>query len=207
MRPALAAILTLAAAPAFAAEYDCEGVFSQDTTLAAIEAEFGVGNVMTGEVPGPEGTTMIATTIYPDDPDRTMQVRWWNEANTADIAGVTLAPGDTGPGGVKVGMPIEEVQRINGEPFELFGFYWDYSGFAAIESGALSDLPGGCKLNLRFAPTAEDLSQDEMNAIAGDSQYPSDLPEMLAAKVVVREVNLTYPSPEEFQENADAAAE
>ena len=207
MRLALAAILTFTAAPAVAAEFDCEGVFSEDATLADIEAEFGAENVTTGEVPGPEGTTMVATTIYPDDPERTMQVRWWDEANTADIAGVTLAPGDTGPGGVKIGMPIEEVEAINGEPFELFGFYWDYSGFAAFESGALSDLPGGCKLNLRFAPTVEDLSQAQMNAIAGDSQYPSDMPEMLAAKVVVREVNLTYPAPEDLQQDAEAAAE
>ncbi len=205
MRLALAAVLTLAAAPAFAAEIDCEGVFAKDATLADIEAEFGKQNVVTGEVPGPEGTTMIATTIYPDDPERTMQVRWWDEENVTGLAGVTLAPADTGPGGVKIGMPIEEVQAINGEPFELFGFFWDYSGFAAFDSGALSDLPGDCVLNLRLAPTIEDLSQDEMNAISGDSEYASDMPEMLAAKVAVREVNITYPSPEMEESGEDAA--
>jgi hypothetical protein len=151
---------------------------------------------------------MIATTIYPDDPARTMQVRWWDETNVTYLAGVTLAPGDSGPGGVTVGMPIEQVQAINGEPFRLFGFYWDYSGFAAFESGKLSGLPGGCVLNLRFAPTRENLSQDVMNAISGDSQYDSDLPEMLEAKVAVSEVNLGYPYPEALSEGGeDAPAE
>lgn len=204
----VAAALLLSAAPALAEEVNCEGVFKEDATLAEIEAAFGKENVVTGEVPGPEGTTMIATTIYPDDPARTMQVRWWDEADVEYLAGVTLAEGDSGPGGVKVGMPIEEVQAINGEPFNLYGFYWDYGGFAGFESGTLGGLPGGCVLNLRFAPTREDLPTDVMNAISGDTELKSDLPEMLEAKVAVREVNLGYPYPEELEEGGeDAVAE
>lgn len=203
-----AALLVLATAPVLAKEINCEGVFKEDATLAEIESAFGKENVVTGEVPGPEGTTMIATTIYPSDPARTMQVRWWDETDVEYLAGVTLAAGDSGPGGVKVGMPIEEVQAINGEPFNLFGFYWDYGGFAGFESGKLSGLPGGCVLSLRFAPTREDLPQDVMNAISGDVELKSDMPEMLEAKVAVGEVNLGYPYPEELGEGGeDAAAE
>ena len=198
--------LLLATAPTVAEEISCEGVFREDATLADIEAAFGKDNVVTGEVPGPEGTTMISTTIYPDDPARTMQVRWWDEANVQYLAGVTLAAGDSGPGGIKVGMPIEEVEAINGEPFNLFGFYWDYGGFAGFESGKLSELPGGCVLNLRFAPTREDLPENVMNAISGDSEYPSNLPEMLEAKVAVREVNLNYPYPEELEDGGEGGS-
>jgi hypothetical protein len=203
----VAAALLLGAAPALAEEINCEGVFKQDATLAEIEAAFGKENVVTGEVPGPEGTTMIATTIYPEDPARTMQVRWWDEQDAEYLAGVTLAADDTGPGGVNVGMPIEEVQAINGEPFSLFGFYWDYGGFAGFESGSLSDLPGGCVLNLRFAPTREDLPEDVMNAISGDVELRSDMPEMLEAKVAVGEVNIGYPYPEELGEGGEDASE
>jgi len=191
----IAALLSGGAAPALAAEIGCEGVFAEDTTLAAIEAEFGADNVVTGEVPGPEGTTMIATTIFPDDPERSMQVRWWDEENVTDFAGVTLAPADTGPGGVKVGMPIGEVEAINGEPFQVMGFFWDYGGGAGFESGALSGLPGGCYLNLRLSPTLEDLPEPLMLAISGDQFLRSDMPEMLAAKVAVREVSLGYAYP------------
>jgi len=31
--------------------------------------------------------------------------------------------------------PIEEVQAINGEAFNVFGFYWDYGGYAGFDSG------------------------------------------------------------------------
>jgi hypothetical protein len=198
--------LTLGTAPLLAEEIGCEGVFNQNATLAEIEAAFGKDNVVTGEVPGPEGTTMIATTIYPNDPARTMQVRWWDEEKVEYLAGVTLAEGDSGPGGVKVGMPIEQVQAINGAPFRLFGFYWDYGGFAGFESGALSNLPGGCVLNLRFAPTREDLSEAVTNAISGDTELPSDMAEVLQAKVAVREVNLGYVYPEALGEGGEDAA-
>jgi hypothetical protein len=205
---AVIAALLLGTAPAFADEIGCEGVFKQSATLADIESAFGKENVVTGEVPGPEGTTMVATTIYPNDPARTMQVRWWDEQKVEYLAGVTLAAGDSGPGGIKVGMPIEEVQAINGEAFSLFGFYWDYGGYAGFENGKLSELPGGCVLSLRFAPTREDLPDNVMNAISGDSEFRSDMPEMLVAKVAVREVNLGYPLPEELAEGGeDAVAE
>ena len=199
------AVLLLGAAPVRADEIGCEGVFKQSATLADIESAFGKENVMTGEVDGPEGMTMIATTIYPNDPARTMQVRWWDEENVEYLAGVTLATGDSGPGGVKVGMPVEDVQAINGEPFSLFGFYWDYGGYAGFESGRLSGLPGGCVLSLRFGPTREDLPESVMNAISGDNELRSNMPELREAKVAVQEVNLGYAMPEQLAEGGEDA--
>jgi hypothetical protein len=197
---AVTAVLMLTTAPVLAEEIGCEGVFNENATLAEIEAVFGKANVVTGEVPGPEGTVMIATTIYPNDPERTMQVRWWDEQSVTYLAGVTLAKGDTGPGGVKVGMPIEEVEAINGEPFGLMGFYWDYGGNAGFQSGKLSELPGGCYLGLQFGPTLERVPPDIEMAISGDIELRSNQPEVLAAKVAVYEVNLSYAYPEELEE-------
>jgi hypothetical protein len=202
---AVAAVLALWAAPALTEEIRCDGVFNQKATLADIETAFGKENVVTGEVPGPEGTTMIATTIYPNDPDRTMQVRWWDEENVAYLAGVTLAAGDSGPGGVKVGMPIAEVQAINGEPFSLFGFFWDYGGSAGFASGKLSGLPGDCYLSLQFSPMEENLPENVMNAISGDIELRSDMPELTEAKVAVREVNLGYAYPPELEDGGETA--
>lgn len=200
-----AALLALSAAPALAEEIGCDGVFNQGATLTDIEAAFGKENVVTGEVPGPEGTTMVATTIYPNDPERTMQVRWWDEENVAYLAGVTIAAGDSGPGGVKVGMPIGEVQAINGEPFTLFGFFWDYGGSAGFASGKLSGLPGECFLNLQFAPMEENLSDRVLNAISGDTELTSDMPELAEAKVAVSEVNIGYAYPPELEDGGETA--
>lgn len=196
---AIALTFSLSSAPLLADEIGCEGVFKQSATLADIEAAFGKENVVTGEVPGAEGIPMIATTIYPNDPARKMEVRWWDEENLKFFAGVTLAQSDTGPHGVKVGMPIEEVEAINGEPFGLFGFFWDYGGGAGFDSGVLSSIPGGCYLNVRLSPTRENLPEDLSLAISGDIELRSDMPELREAKVAVYEVNLGYPFPEELE--------
>lgn len=197
---ATAALLMLTTAPALADEIGCEGVFNQNATLADFEAAFGKDNVVTGEVPGPEGTTMIATTIYPNDPERTMQVHWWDEENVAYFGGVTLAKGDTGPGGVKVGMPIQDVEAANGEPFTLFGFFWDYGGSAGFDTGKLGNLPGGCFLNVHFTPTLEPLPDDIALAISGEQELHSNQKDVLAAKVVVDEINLGFPFPPELED-------
>jgi hypothetical protein len=199
------AALLLGTAPVLAEEIGCEGVFNQNATLAEIEAAFGKDNVVTGEVQGTEGFMMVATTIYPNDPERTMQVRWWDEANVTYLAGVTLAKTDTGPGGVKVGMPIEEVQAINGEPFALMGFFWDYGGSAGFQSGKLSGLKGECFLGLQFGPTLDRLPSDIEMAISGDVELRSDQPEVLAAMVTVNEVNLSYAYPEELEDGGETA--
>ena len=196
---ATAALLMLTAAPAFAEEIGCDGVFNANATLADFETAFGKDNVVTGEVPGPEGTTMIATTVYPNDPERTMQLRWWDEENVKYFAGLTLAKGDTGPGGVKRGMPIEAVQAANGEPFTLLGFFWDYGGGAGFDTGKLADLAGECFLNLHFTPTLEPLPEAISIAISGEQELRSDMPEVLAAKVVVDEINLGFPYPPELE--------
>jgi hypothetical protein len=96
-------------------------------------------------------------------------------------------------------MPIEEVQAANGEAFTLLGFFWDYGGSAGFDAGKLGNLPGGCFLNLHFTPTRDPLPEDIANAISGEQELRSDQPEVLAAKVVVDEINLGFPYPPELE--------
>jgi hypothetical protein len=200
MRLALAALLMLTAVPALAEEITCDGLFNKDATLADFEAAFGKDNVVTGTLLGPEGMEYVATTVFSGDPDKEFEIRWWDEENLKYFAGLTLAKGDTGPGGVKVGMPIEDVEKINGQPFTLMGFFWDYGGGAGFDAGKLGAVPGGCFLNLHFSPTVEQLPEDIALAISGDIELRSDQKEVLAAKVVVDEINLGFAYPPELEE-------
>lgn len=189
----LALLPLLLATPAAAAQISCAGPFGADATLADIEQAFGKDNVVTGEVDGPEGSTMVATTVYPDDPDRRFLVYWWDEEKHERLANVDLTAGDTAPGGVRVGMGIDEVQALNGEPFTLQGFYWDYGGVAGFESGKLSNLPGGCYLNVTFLPSVADLPEGVSEAISGDKELSSDMKEFAIARPVVQSMSIGYP--------------
>jgi hypothetical protein len=205
---AFALMLGAAAAPALAAEYDCEGLFNPATTLAELEAHFGTDNVVTGEVAGPEGTTVIATTIYPGDEQAAIEVHWFDEEKSEYLGTVYLAANDSGPGGVRIGMGIEEIAAINGAPFDLLGFGWDYGGAAWFEEGTLSEAPGGCSVNIRLSTSADEaLSDAEMTAISGDVILRSDDPNVIKAQPVAWRVALNFPVPPEIEARWEAEYE
>jgi len=173
----------------------CAGVFGPDSSEALLIETFGAENVVTGQVYGPEGIEMLATTLFPDDPQKTMQMGWWDEENLTKLAYVELAPSQVGPSGVRVGMTVAEIEAINGEPFIIGGFWWDYGGYANIESGNLTDLPGDCHLSLRFSPAEEYSSAIDVAPVSGEVQIPSGegLLQILDTRLQV--LSLSYASP------------
>ncbi|MEO6014465.1 MAG: hypothetical protein ABIQ30_12890 [Devosia sp.] len=191
------AALAFSAVPALAADIGCEGLFAQTATLADFEAAYGKANVVTGEIDGPEGTTLIATTVFPNDEDKTFTIYWWDEEKREGLSGFTIAKADTGPGGLKLGMSIEDVQKLNGGPFDLFSFYWDYGGSAGFSEGGLANQPGGCFVNVRFSPTIEPPTQAISDAVSGDQTLRSDLKALKAIKPVIDQINIGYPGPED----------
>lgn len=190
------ALLVPCTVPAAAAQLACEGVFGVDTSEARFIETFGRQNVVTGEVPGPEGTTMIATTVYPGDPEREFQAVWWDEQGRKHLSYVSVPRGDTAPGGLRLGMSVEEVEALNGEPFTLSGFGWDYGGTAGFESGKLAELAGKCHLNLTFQPTAQLPEGTDDTPITGDREVASDLPLLRQVEPRLEEILLGYPHPD-----------
>lgn len=194
------------AAPAAAQEaLTCEGAFGIDSSEARLIGIYGRDNVVTGEVDGPEGTTMLATTVFPGDPARELQFTWWDEQTFALPANIALPPGMTGPAALATGMSIEDVQQLNGEPFELTGFFWDYGGYAGFQSGALAELPGGCMLSLSFAPQAE-IGEAAMDQVSGDQMLVSDMPMLRDIDTRLVAINFGYPAPEGMFDEMDEPA-
>ncbi len=185
--------LLLAAAPLSAAEIVCDGPFAIDSSEARLIEVFGRDNVVSGEVPGPEGTTVFATTVYPDDPERSMEFGWWDEEAREGLAYATIARADTAPGGLRYGMSIAEAEELNGDAFELTGFWWDYGGYSSFLGGALGDLEGGCRLSAGFEPTADVAADVDLTPVAGDILISSDEPLLELLEARVRSITIGYP--------------
>lgn len=203
---ALAFSLAAAAAPVAAKDKDapaaeevtCLGVFSPGSSEAMLIDTYGAENVVTGTVPGPEGTELIATTVFPDDPERTMEFGWFDEENYTRLTYVRLSPSQTAPGGVRIGQTVAEVEALNGEPFKVGGFWWDYGGYANIESGKLAQLEGSCYLSIRFSP-GENYSDDiDVTPVSGEVQVSSDDPLLAEFDTRVQVLTLGYPWPEDL---------
>ncbi len=176
----------------------CSGVFGPDSSEALLIEIFGAENVQTGLVPGPEGMEFLATTVFADDPDRRMEFGWWDEDGRTRLSFVEMAPGQIGPLGLHLGMSVADVEAINGEPFEIGGFWWDYGGYGNIFSGAIEDRDQDCFLSLRFAPTLEDTGDLDVSSVAGEVLISSHDPMLETLGVRVQVLTLSYAMPDDL---------
>jgi hypothetical protein len=204
----LALCAALAAAPVHAKEksksaepVSCSGIFGPESSEKELIETFGAENVVTGDVPGPEGMTIFATTVFPDDPARQMEFGWFDEENRTSLSYVELAPSQAGPHGVQIGMSVDEVEAINGAPFNIGGFGWDYGGYAQIEEGNLAGDSNGCFISLRFSPSDEALGDKDITSISGEISVPSSEPLLKEVDTSVQSITLGYPDPN-YQEPA-----
>lgn len=174
----------------------CEGPVARDATAAQLLKAFA-GQSREETIPGPEGTTESAVILYPDDAARKVVVTFWDEAKT-QVADVRVGRGAVqwyGPGNIRVGSPLKDVETANGKGFDLYGFEWDYGGYAAdFKGGTLGTMPGGCVLGLRFAPPENHTGQLTSD-IVGDTQVPSDNPNIQSLQPVLVEMSVGWPSP------------
>jgi hypothetical protein len=173
----------------------CSGVFAKDTTHLKLAQMFEAQNITFAEVDGPEGSKIMASVLYPKDPKRRLEVVWQNDAARSDLAVIAINGQSTwiAPKGLKLGVPLATLEKLNGKPFKLSGFDWDYGG--AVRDwmgGALSTLPGGCNMGMKLAPDPK-TSADIRGQISGEKDLMSSDPLVRAAKPMVEEITIGYP--------------
>lgn len=196
---ALAVTATLAAGAAAQTSVplhlECAGPFGPDGSEAGLRQVFGDGNVLAEQIDGPEGSVLDATLLFPDDPTRRLVVLWQDEMARAKPAAIIIRDDSEwiGPGGLRLGEALAEVEAINGAPFNVLGFGWDYGGAASFPSGALADIPGDCVLSLSFDLDWNRDYGPEFDVIMGDQQLSSEDAQLRAAAPSVAEIIVGYP--------------
>jgi hypothetical protein len=173
----------------------CGGVFAKDSSHLKLAEVFESQNITFGEVDGPEGTKLMASILYPKDPKRRLEVLWQNEATRSDLSVISINGQSTwiAPKGLKLGVPLVTLEKLNGRPFKLAGFDWDYGG--AVRDwmgGALSILPGGCNMGMKLAPDPK-TSAETRGQVSGDKEFLSSDPLMRLANPAVEEITIGYP--------------
>ena len=172
----------------------CSGAFSKDSSHLRLAMTFDTKNVTFTDVDSSAGTKVPASVLFPNDPKRRLEVWWSNPAarNTTYLIVINGKSTWTAPGGMKLGLSLAQLEKLNHKPFKLKGF--DKDGTATVsdwDGGALSTLTGGCKsgLSLQADPKA---APDAVSALAADKEYSSSDPAMRAVKPVVSEILIGY---------------
>jgi hypothetical protein len=172
----------------------CVGAFSKESSHLRLAMTFDPKNVTFADVESSTGTKVQASVIYASDPKRRLEVWWTNPAARNDTYLIVINGKSTwtAPGGMKLGLTIPQLEKLNKKPFKLKGF--DKDGVATVsdwDGGALATLAGGCKsgLSLRADPKA---TSEELGEVPADKDFVSSDPAVRALKPSVSEILIGY---------------
>jgi len=173
------------AAPSFTVA--CSGVFAKDTNHLKLAVKYDSRNIAYTDVDGPDQAKMKATVLFPRDPKRRLEVLWDNDASRSGVQVISINGQSnwTAPKGLKLGMSIAALEKLNQRAFRLSAFGAD--GNASVldwQGGALAALPGGCKVGVRLAA--------ERGNTTGDRELLSNDAALKAVKANVAEILLGY---------------
>jgi len=170
----------------------CSGPFARDSGMLTLAMVYDSRNMIFTQEKV-QGVDVGVTVLYPKDPKRRLEV-WWSNPNRTGLYLIDIAGKSTwtGPGGLRLGLTLQELEKLNHKAFKLKGF--DKDGVATVsdwDGGTLASLPGGCKsgVTLRADPKA---SAEAVGAIAADQEYSSSDAAIRAVKPTVSEILIGY---------------
>jgi len=172
----------------------CSGTFAKDSSHLKLAMAYDSKNVTFTDVDANGGSKVPATVLFANDPKRRLEVWWTNPASRSDTYLIVIGGQSTwsAPGGMRLGLTLAQLEKLNHKPFKLKGF--DKDGVATVsdwDGGALAALPGGCKsgLSLRADKKA---AADAVSALTADKEYSSSDAAFRAVKPTVSEILIGY---------------
>jgi hypothetical protein len=171
----------------------CSGAFTKDSSNLKLAMVFDSRNVTYTDVDF-NGSKVGASILFPKDPKRRLEIWWSNPANRSGIYLILINGQSTwsAPGGMRLGLTLAELEKLNHKPFKLKGFNKDkVATVSDWDGGALATLTGGCKSGLSMQADAK-APADAVSAFPADHEYSSDDPALRAVKPTVSEILIGY---------------
>jgi hypothetical protein len=161
------------------------GAIKAATTREQLVEIYGADNLSDTDYPIGEGETVPGTIIFPGTPREATVV--WLPGQAGQKIDRVVITGEEWllPDGIRHGAALPAVERINGGPFMIYGFGWDYGGVGYFKGGALDR-----KVQIWFRPSVE--AGPAYQAVLGDSLFNSSDEAMRAVAPVVQEVAIVF---------------
>lgn len=148
------------------------GPLTADGSEEDLIAAFGAAQVQPEGVSLGEGESEPGSVVFPDDPLRRFEVAWGDTLQRRAPSFVLLT-GDTtlwhGTHGLTLGVTLAQLEALNGKPFGMAGYGWDYGGSVlSWKDGQLADMEG--RVAVALAP--RDANAD-VSHVLGDGEFLS----------------------------------
>jgi hypothetical protein len=147
---------------------------------ADLVKHYGANAVKRTRIELGEGETTPGTVLFPDDSTRRAEIVWQDTVGRSRPSRLILRGSRSEwivPPGISLGTSLKDLERINGRPFTLAGFGWDYAGvITEWGGGPLDGALGGVKLYLDPGPAQYESAA--YSQVLGDRDYSSSLSPM-----------------------------
>lgn len=193
-RPALAPV----------SDYVLPGALAPDLGVEQLRQLFGADNVAIDEhLPGAEGEEFRGVRLFDGDPTRRARVYFQDSEKLRGLSIVVVDEPRSRwrlDNGLKMGLKLSELARLNGKPLRFFGLDWDYGGIVSDwNGGALAPKDGDpVRRNARLG-LAED-APTQAKVPAGDGEFSSDdkrYPQQ-GALLQVGELSVSFPGEDDL---------
>jgi len=171
------------------------GPITTQSDEAGLRRIFGDTNVKHGRIQVGEGETLPGTILFAADSSRQLTILWSDTVGRripsrlilrGNFSKWSLRPGMT------LGTTLERLEQLNGRPFTLAGFGWDYSGAVTDwRDGSLAT--SARNANVYLSPPRSKFSTPAYSRVLGDRSYASDLPAMRALQPAVYQIFYNFP--------------
>lgn len=173
------------------------GPLTSETSEADLRQRYGAGSVDSSRIQIGEGETVAGTVLYPGDSLRRAEIVWQDSVARRRPSRLILRGSrslwQVGPG-ISLGTSLQELERLNGRPFTLAGFGWDYAGVVTDwKGGALDSALAGVKLYLDPGPAQKESAP--YSQVLGDRDYSSALPAMRQLAPRVYQIFVDFEGP------------
>jgi len=141
-----------------------------------------------------EGETAPGTLLFPDDPQRRLEIIW-SDPGAKRAPRRAVLRGERSrwmlPGDISLGTTLADLEKTNGRPFRLTGFGWDYAGgVTSWEGGALDSLLPGVRLYLE--PRIEDRAGGAYRRVQGDREFDSNNADLRALEPRIYQIFVDF---------------
>jgi hypothetical protein len=187
------------------------GAITIDTLPGDLRRLFPKEALEEEEIELDEGMLQPGTFVYRKNPSEALAIVWKGKGPQAHPKEIFVCYGRRrGPcrwqvsGGIKIGTRMAELEAMNGRPFTVSGFGWNYGGnVLSWDGGDLARLDCGGRLVLtldgeRSRPGEYSIAMtpDEVHAISGDRPISSSVAPMRKLNPGVVGILFQFPGPD-----------
>lgn len=182
-------------APRLRVSCDRDSTITSSVNLEQLIQQFGKANVREQQVEIGEGETRQGIVLFAGIVDKEIAILPGSSAEPMHVVLRGERSQWVAAGGITLGTHLKQIERLNGRPFVLTGFDWDYSGTVVDWKGGKLQPPSECSFQPRldYGRVGSTGKQDEIaRQVLGDKDYSSSHPAMQALNPQVYEIVITF---------------